>query len=213
MTTVNSELQQKVYHSIDQVKDILFRATDRIQTTTQHVKDKLTDTDKIDIQNAITQSAATKAIASSTSHWLQDHPAILRLVQTLIWATEHPIISIILGLFVIAIAWSLIKSIGRLVDKIAAAVLQTPLKLLQGLFIVVVRTLGNLANIVTNRLPRHPIPEQLTLSQTNTQIIKDRSQQIAEISQRLEAIQKEQNELLEALMEILARDEKNITLS
>jgi len=212
MTTVNSELQQKVYHSIDQVKDILFRATDRIQTTTQQVKDRLTDTEKIDIQNAITQSAATKAIASSTSHWLQDHPAILRLVQTLIWATEHPIISIILGLFVIAIAWSLIKSIGRLVDKIAAAVLQTPLKLLQGLFIVVVRTLGNLANIVSNRLLRHPIPEQLTLSQ-NTQIIKDKSQQIAEISQRLEAIQKEQNELLKALMEILVRDEKNITLS
>ncbi|MBE9193423.1 hypothetical protein IQ230_24400 [Gloeocapsopsis crepidinum LEGE 06123] len=210
MTTVNSELQQKVYHSIDQVKDILFRATDRIQTTTQQVKDTLTE--KIDIQNAITQSAANKAISSSTSNWLQDHPAILHLVQTLIWATEHPVISLIVLLFAVAIAWSLIKSIGRLIDKIATAVLQTPLKLLQGVFIVVVHTLGNLANIVLNRLPRHPIPEQLTLSQ-NTQIIKDKSQQIAEISHRLEAIQKEQNELLKALMEILVRDEKNITLS
>ncbi|MUL35546.1 hypothetical protein [Gloeocapsopsis dulcis] len=196
-TQVDKELQQKVDHSIDQAKEILFKTTERLQTTTQQAKDTLTETSGKAVKAVDIQSA----IATSTSNWLQDHPAILRLVQILIWATEHPIISLIVLLFVIAIAWSLIKSIGRLIDKIASSLLQAPLKLLQTLLIFIISTLGNLG------ISLNKPAEQLALQQGSTIVIKDKSQQIAEISTRLEALQQEQNELLKALMEILASDE------
>lgn len=209
ITQVDNELQQKLYHNIDQLKDVLFKYTERVQTTTQQAKETLTQTTGKAVKAVDIQSA----IASSTSNWLQDHPAILHLVQILIWATEHPIISLILGLFVIAIAWSLIKAIGRLIDNIATTLLQTPLKLLQRAFIFVASSLGSLGNLASNKLLHNQTAEQLALQPTSTIVIKDKHQQIVEISNRLEAIQQEQNELLKALMEILASDEKHISVS
>ncbi|MES1026369.1 hypothetical protein ABN584_26070 [Gloeocapsa sp. BRSZ] len=209
ITQVDNELQQKLYHNIDQLKDVLFKYTERVQTTTQQAKETLTQTTGKAVKAVDIQSA----IASSTSNWLQDHPAILHLVQILIWATEHPIISLILGLFVIAIAWSLIKAIGRLIDNITTTLLQTPLKLLQRAFIFVASSLGSLGNLASNKLLHNQTAEQLALQPTSTIVIKDKHQQIVEISNRLEAIQQEQNELLKALMEILASDEKHISVS
>lgn len=203
-TQVDSELQQKVYHSLDQVKDVLFKAADRFQTTTQQAKDTLTET----TDKAVNAVDIQSALASSTSDWLQDHPAILRLVQILIWTTEHPIISLIIVLFLIAIAWSLIKAIGRLIDKIATSLLQAPLKLLQTALIFITSFLSNLGSLALNKVPRHQTTEQLALQPTSTIVSKDKHQQIAEISTRLKALQQEQNDLLKALMEILVSDEK-----
>ncbi|OKH22462.1 hypothetical protein [Chroogloeocystis siderophila] len=208
-TQADNELQQKVYHNIDQVKDVLFKAIERLQTTTQQAKDTLTETTGKAVKAVDIQSA----IASSISNWLQDHPAILHLVQILIWATEHPIISFILGLFVIAITWSLIKAIGRLIDEIATTLLQAPLSILRNAFIFFANSLGNLGKLALNKLPHNQAAEQLALQQTSSIVIKDKHQQIVEISNRLEAIQQEQNELLKALMEILASDEKHISVS
>jgi hypothetical protein len=205
---VDNELQQKIYYSLDQVRDVLFKAADRLQATTQQAKDTLAET----TEKAVNAVDIQTAIASSISHWLQEHPAILRLMQTLIWATEHPIISLISLLFIIAIAWSLIKAIGRLIDKTATTLLQTPLKIVQTAFIFVASSLGGLGNLALNKLPLHQTTEQLTLHQTSALIIKDQHQQVAEISTRLEALQQEQNELLKVLMEILARDTENMTL-
>ncbi|AFZ28792.1 hypothetical protein Glo7428_0183 [Gloeocapsa sp. PCC 7428] len=198
---IDNELQGKLYHSIDQVKDVLSKATDRFQTTTQQAKDTLTETTGKAIKAVDIQSA----IASSTSNWLQDHPAILHLVQILIWATEHPIISLSLSLFGIAIAWSLIKAIGRLIDKIATSLLQAPLKLIQVVFISMISTLHNLGRVLLKQ-PSKP----LSLQQEANTGIKDKHQQLAEIFTRLEAIQQEQNELLKILKEIIETDQKSL---
>lgn len=200
-TQVDNEVQEKLYHSIDQVNNVLFKATDRFQTTTQQAKDTLTKTTAKAVKAVDVQSA----IASSTSDWLQNHPAILHLVQILIWATEHPIISSIILLFVIAIAWSLIKAIGHLIDKIATSLLQAPLKLIQVAFISMISMLRNLGLLLNQ--PAKP----LSLQQETHTIIKDKYQQLAEISTRLEAIQQEQNELLETLKEIIETDKKSLT--
>lgn len=208
-TQVDYELQQQLYHSFDQVKDVFYKATDRLQTTTQQAKDTLTETTEKAVKAVDLQSA----IAASTNHWLQEHPAILRLVQILIWATEHPIISGIALLFMIAIAWSLIKAIGRFVDKIATSLLQTPFKALRVIIIFGVSALSSLGSLVFSQLSFHKTTEQLALPQNSTIVIKDKSQQLAEISTRLAAIQQEQNELFKALMEILEEEQQKLIVN
>ncbi|PPS40373.1 hypothetical protein [Chroococcidiopsis sp. TS-821] len=196
-TQVDSELQQKIYTSLDQIRNVLFNAQDRLQNATQQAKETLTQTTGKAIKAVDIQSA----IASTVSDWLQDHPTILRLAEIFIWGIEHPIISLIVLLFVVAISWSLIKAIGRLIDRLVTSLWQAPLKLLQVGTISIFHTLHNLGRLMLNKPT-----EQLTLQQSSL-VVKDKYQQLTEISTKLEALHQEQNELLKALMELLS-DEK-----
>jgi len=47
----------------------------------------------------VSSNAIQTAISDSVSEWLQAHPVVFQLVQLLLWAANHPIISLIILVF------------------------------------------------------------------------------------------------------------------
>ncbi|MCC5601312.1 hypothetical protein [Nostoc favosum] len=159
-----------------------------------------------------TSGAVKDAMASSVSDWLTQHPILFRLVQILGWATNHPIVSIAILLFAIALIWSIIKAIVRLIETASWSILQVPLKLLQALIKVSFLSLTKVGSFTIQRMTVTKTVDNLpALPPENFQPSKQ--QRLAEISHRLEAIQKEQHELLQEAADLIASDTIDIELS
>lgn len=224
---------------IDKVKDLLTSCADTLEEKTQQAKASLIETtDKaVDRVNAIASGAQVSivenidktknsfgqikntrsdaiqtAISSSLTDWLVDHPAVLRLVQLLAWGTNHPILSLIILLFVLAIAFSLIKAIGSIFEKAWLSILQAPLKLGQFLLIFISQSLGKFGSLMINPLIRNKTANLSIIRsnlQSNFEFNQKNKQRLLEISNRLEEIQNEQNELLKEATAILNWDQKS----
>ncbi|MEH2105955.1 hypothetical protein [Nostoc sp.] len=159
-----------------------------------------------------TSGAVKGAIASSTSDWLTQHPILFRLVQILGWATNHPIISIVILLFALALLWSIIKAIVRLIETASWSILKVPLKLLQALIKVSFQSLTKVGSFAVQRITGAKTTNNLpVLLPENFQ--QSKQQRLTEISSRLEAIQKEQNELLQEAADLIAADTIDIETS
>lgn len=196
----------------EQAINTITTATNKaVDTMSAAAKNSLEQTlQKADQVNNFTSNAMQTAISNSVNEWLQAHPTILRLMQLLIWATNHPIVSIVIFIFVVAIAWSLIKAIARLFEQVSLSLLQAPLKLVQFFFAFSAKFLGKFSGLASNKsiIDNNTETTVLQLSSSNL-VYQDKQQRIAEISTRLEAIQNEQNELLQEAAAILASDKIN----
>ncbi|MBN3924710.1 hypothetical protein [Nostoc sp. NMS4] len=154
----------------------------------------------------------TEGIASSASDWLTQHPIFFRLVQILGWGANHPIISVVILLFVLALFWSIIKAIVRLIETASWSILKVPLKLLQALIQVSFLSLTKVGSFAVQRIKATKTTDNLpALLPDNFQASKQ--QRLAEISSRLEAIQKEQHELLQEAADLIASDNVDIEIS
>lgn len=159
-----------------------------------------------------TSDAVQTAINSSLNDWLVDHPAVLRVVQLLAWGTNHPILSLVIVLFAIAIAFSLIKAIGSIFEKAWLTILQAPLKFGQFLIIFISQSLSKFGSLMINPLIGNKtanlsiLPSNL---QSSFEFNQKSKQRLLEISNRLEEIQTEQNELLKEATAILNLEPKS----
>jgi hypothetical protein len=145
-----------------------------------------------------------RAIASSVNSWLQAYPAATSLMQVLAWASTHPLISLVLFLLGIAIIFSLIKAISRLLEILGLSILKVPFQLIQGLIKVSFQGLVKLGNLAFKGQTVEQSSNLLPLQDTKPHLIeKDKQQRLAEISTRLEAIRQEQNQLLEEVTSLL----------
>ncbi|MCC5624690.1 hypothetical protein [Nostoc sp. CHAB 5715] len=189
------------------------KAIDTVTTSleeTWQTADKFKSTTSGAVKDALAKP--TEGIASSVSDWLTQHPIFFRLVQVLGWAANHPIISIVILLFAIAIIWSIIKAIVRLIETASWSILQVPLKLLQALIKVSFISLTKVGSFAVQRMtPTKTIDNLPALLPENFQPSKQ--QRLAEISHRLEAIQKEQHELLQEAADLIASDTIDIEIS
>ena len=216
-TTTYKAVDKVTAVTSDSVKTITAtaeKARVSLEESIEQTKDSLEQTRQTAEQlRSTTSEVIQTAISSSVSDWLQAHPVILRLVQVLLWATNHPIVSLIILLFTIAIAWSLIKAIGRLVETSGWLLLQAPFKLIQILIRIGAQSLGNFGGLAVKELGSTKSGElpalQYSQSQQNH---KDKQQRLVEISTRLEAIRKEQNELLQEATAILNSDSIDIKI-
>lgn len=190
--------------------------TNSAQQTTSTATDKAIDTltTKLgqswqtaeQIKNT-TSVAVQTSINASINDWLAQHPTFLRLVQILNWATNHPIISLIISLFAIALIWSIIKGIIRLIETASLSILQVPIKLLQALIKISVFSFSQVGNFATQRLNNHQVLDKSFILTTDTQVIyPDKQQRLAEIAHRLEEIQKEQQELIKEASDLIGND-------
>lgn len=154
------------------------------------------------------------AIAYSVNNWLQEHPAVFRCLEILIWMSNHPIISAAMVLVGIAIAWQLIKAVGYVLEVVARSLLQAPVKLLQFLFGITTKSLTNLGGLAVQQLiGTNNTAEPPVLPPADNQPVQpDQQQRLAEISTRLEALQKEQNELLQEAAILMASTAPHPTL-
>ncbi|MBD2337825.1 hypothetical protein H6G64_12640 [Calothrix sp. FACHB-156] len=155
-----------------------------------------------------TSTAVQTAIASSMNDWLAQHPAIFRLVQILSWAANHPIISCIMLVFILALLWSIIRAIMRLIETASWSILQVPIKLLQSLIKVIFISLGTFGSFAWQKIKgTQVIDKNSDLLPINAEVIyQSKQQRLTEISSRLEAIQKEQQELLQEAAGLIAAD-------
>lgn len=164
------------------VVNTIHKVTDRaVDTASNTAKDSLEQTLRTaDQLSSATSNTVQTAISDSVSEWLQAHPVVFRLVQLLLWATNHPIVSLIILLFTVAFAWSLIRALGRLIEMAGWSLLKAPFKLSQVLIGVSAKSMVKVREGEKNHL------------------------RLAEISTKLEAIHKEQNELLTEAAALLA---------
>ncbi|MEH1840672.1 MAG: hypothetical protein V7L20_18410 [Nostoc sp.] len=180
-----------------------------IDTVTTSLEETWQTADKF---KSTTSGAVKDAIASSVSDWLTQHPIVFRLVQILGWAANHPIISIVILLFALALIWSIIRAIVRLIETASWSILQVPLKLLQALFKVSFLSLTQVGSFAVQRMTASKTTNTLpALLPENFQ--PNKQQRLAEISSRLEAIQKEQHELLQEAADLIATDTIDIEIS
>lgn len=179
--------------------DTITTATDKaVDTVSATAKGSLEQTlQKADQLSGATSNAIQTTISNSVSEWLQAHPEVSRLVQLLLWATNHPILSLIILLFTVAIAWSLIKALGRLIEMAGWSLLQAPFKFSQVLIGVSAKSLGKFGGKAVKEAGGAE-------GGGGAEGAEDKQQRLAEISTRLEAIQEEQNQLLREAASIFA---------
>jgi hypothetical protein len=132
------------------------------------------------------------------------------LFHTLGWAANHPIISLVILLFGLALIWSMVKAIMRLISTTSWLILQIPFKLIwAGIrvsFVSLTKFIGFNIQPVTDA----KITNTLAVLPTNPQTIHHNKQQrLAEISNRLAIIQQEQQQLLQEAADLMATEKIN----
>lgn len=202
---VKASLIETADKAADKVTAIAQQAKASVGENIDQTKDSLEQTLQAAGQIKHTTSQAVQlAIASSVNDWIQAHPVVLRLLQLLAWASDRPILSLVILLFTLAIAWRLIKSVGSLFDKFLLALLQLPLKLGKFLLQVSFQSFSNFSNLITRQSLRD---RQLITSDTQNLNFesneRDKKQRLLAISNRLAEIRQEQNQLLQEVEAIL----------
>jgi hypothetical protein len=164
-----------------QTKDFfLAETTSNFQAATQLLTDK-------------SAAAMQKAITSSLDNWIQAHPVVFRILNNILWAIDHPVISFVIIIFLIAIALSIFKALNRLLEIVGLSLLQAPFKLISNGF-----KLGWLS------IQQQFTHKNVSDNAPNPVIPQNSQQRLAEISQRLQVLQTEHNELLQEAAKILA---------
>lgn len=206
LTNSAQQASQSFKETATQASD---RAISTATTTLEQAKGSLEQSLQSAEQIKHTTSVALQtAIASGMNDWLAQHRLFFRLFQILAWATNHPIISFVILLFILALMWSIIKAIIRLIETASWKILQVPLKLSQALIKVSYLYFSKLVNLAVQKSKVSLPTEKITflLPEHPTNINQEKQQRLAEISSRLEAIHKEQNELLQEAADLIALD-------
>ncbi|MEH2350807.1 MAG: hypothetical protein V7K55_22965 [Nostoc sp.] len=205
-----SSLSNSAQQAGESLKATATTTTDKaIDTVTTSLEQTWQTADKF---KSTTSGAVKDAMTSSVSDWLTQHPIFFRLVQILGWATNHPIISIVILLFALALIWSIIKAIVRLIETASWSILQVPLKLLLALIKVSFLSLAKVGSFGVQKITAAKTTDILpALPPENFQ--PNKQQRLAEISSRLEVIQKEHHELLQEAADLIASDTIDIEIS
>ncbi|OUL27624.1 hypothetical protein [Nostoc sp. 106C] len=204
LTNSAQQAGQSLTQTATQTSD---KAINTVTTTWEQAKGSVEQSLQTADQIKTTTSVAVKdAIASSMNDWLVQYPFILKLVQILSWAANHPIISCVILVFILALVWSIIKAIMRLIEAASWSILQVPIKLLQALIKVSFLSLSKFGSFAMQKMTNaQPTDKVSPLLSRDSQIIyQDKQQRLAEISQRLEVIQQEQHELLQEAADLIA---------
>lgn len=216
VTQASYSLADLTVSAVDQVTDLVTSKTQKaVETMTTATGDSVKSMTEAyqDVNEALAQTKNTAvdvmqtALASSVGDWLQAHPVAFRLVQMLSWAANHPIWSLIILLFAIALALIIIKAIGRLIEFASLSILRVPLKLIQGFLKVSFISFSQIGNLAGKQLFGAKITDNV-LSPTTNQT--EKPQRLAEISTRLAALQQEQNQLLQEIAVLMTADKSDV---
>ncbi|MFN6560261.1 MAG: hypothetical protein RMY28_010675 [Nostoc sp. ChiSLP01] len=201
-------------NSVQQVGESLkAQATTRTNTAIDTVTTSLEQTWQTAEQlKSSTSGAIETAINSSFNDWLIQHPVIFRLIQIVSWGANHPIISVVIVLFALALLWSIIKAIVSLIETASWSILKFPVKLLQALVKFSFLSLTEVSNFVVQKMKATKTTDNLPVLLPEN-LPMNKQLRLAEITSRLEVIQKEQHELLEEAANLIASDKAEIKIS
>ncbi len=191
-------------HTTTQATD---KVIDQVSTTLEQTLEAAGD-----MQNQTSNMIQT-AISASMGDWLTEHPGILQLLQILGWSVNHPIVSLIIIIFAISILWSIIKNIVRLIETASWSILQAPVKIILAALKLSWKSWTQVIIPGIKKLKKSPTSQPLlALPPANYQMVSvSKQQRLADISARLEALQKEQQQLIQEANTILKSADIHIT--
>lgn len=219
-----SQTASKVVDTVTQAKDSFAQTTvntvDTVNTTTDQAINTITETalqagDSLKASTDRLSYAASTTVENAISTfinrqldavkvWIDAHPTISWITKALLWGMNHPIISLVIIVLVIFIAWQLFKAVGGFLEKGFLFILLAPFKLVyfffKALFVTFTNS-GNKTNIKQdegNSLALKIVPHApISLAQ---------QERLATIMTRLEAISQEQNDLLQEVRALLTSE-------
>lgn len=217
-TTVSDstgKVVNKITETATQAKDALTTTTSSVIDNVNEVKNQavesITETAKQagNLTNSVS-SAMESAIDNFFNHqwdamttWINNHPTLSWIMKLLMLAVNHPVITafmIFLGIYII---WKIFQLFSKILDQGLLFTLKTPIKLIYALFSFGFK---NISKLLFSGL-------KISKSEDNSLILNnaiadnislDTKQEITKLLTRLEAVRKEENEILENLTALLA---------
>lgn len=210
--SLKTNATQTTNKAIDTVTTTLEQAKGSLEQSWQ-TAEQVKNTTSTAVKDAIAERVG-KVITDSVNDWLIQHPTLLQLIQILNWAVNHPIISLVILLFALALIWSIIKAIIRLIETASWSILKLPVKLIYSFLKISFLSLTKVSSLVIQKITdAKKTDDTPVLLPTDAQILSQNKQQrLAEISSRLAVIQQEQKELLQEAADLIASDTIEITL-
>jgi hypothetical protein len=208
---LNPNLSERVIHRWQIVKDgidqNLNSFTESVQQTTDNTQDYLEKNwQTVEKITNTTAEVTQKAINTSIHDWLGQYPWIFKLLEIFTWGINHPVRGLIFLLFIIAIIWSVIKAIVKVIETASWSVLKIPFILLQKFLKFLWITFRKVDIFQIGKIQSNS--ETVRLISTN--IYQDKQQRLAEISRRLEVIHEEQQALLQEAAKLMKSDSQSI---
>jgi len=182
---VKDGIHQNLNYFTESVQQTATQTTDHPQDYLEnnwHTFEKVTKT---------TSGVIQKAINTSVHDFLAQYPLALKILEIFTWAINHPIRGTITLLLTIAVIWSIIRAIVKLIETASWSILKIPFILLQKLLKSLWMTFSKVGIFGIGK-------------------IQSKQQRLAEISHRLEVIHNEQKALLQEAAKLMKSDSQNI---
>ncbi|MFM6037550.1 MAG: hypothetical protein ACKPBB_07795 [Sphaerospermopsis kisseleviana] len=185
---------------IDNVNQVKNNAVDSFIESAKQAGN-LTNSVSKAMENAINNFITHQWDAMTT--WIDNHPTISWVMKLLNLAVNHPVITafmIFLGIYII---WKIFQLFSKILDQGLLFTLKTPLKLIYAMFSFGFKKISKL--LFSGLKVRKSEDNSVILNNAianNSSL--DTKQEITKLLMRLEAVRKEENEILENLTALLA---------
>ncbi len=173
VNTFTQSLQQKATQTTDNTKAYLENNWQNIEKITNN-----------------TSGVIQKTINTSVHDLLSQYPWFFQILEICTWGINHPVRGVIILLFTIAVVWSIIKAIVKIIETASWSILKIPFILLQKLLKSLWITFAKFGISPIRKIP-------------------SKQQRLAEISHRLEVIHNEQKALLQEAAKLMKSDSQN----
>ena len=199
---LNSTLPDKVTQHWQIVKNGVHNFTQSVQQkatqTTDNTKAYLENNwQNVEKITNNTSEVIQKNINTAIHDLLSQYPWFFQILDIFTWGINHPVRGVIILLFTIAVLWSIIKAIVKIIETASWSIFKIPFILLQkflkSLWIIFSQVgIFGLGKIQPN------------------QFHYSKQQRLAEISRRLEVIHNEQKALLQEAAKLMKSDNRMI---
>ena len=201
-SAVNS-VNQATNSAVNTLNQTTSQAIDSVTQVTEKAKASLQDSlDQAENISGAASDAIKSAIYTTTKDWMDSHPVIL-------WLVSHPLIGLAILLLFMLVVLGLFQALGGFFTEGWLFILQSPLKLIQGVFSVGSKSVTNLGGMAVNSLDsrnsglnNNSALQQVRGVESNS---LDSQERLANILSRLEAIRQEQSQLLKEVSAILRK--------
>ncbi|TAF10173.1 MAG: hypothetical protein EAZ77_03595 [Nostocales cyanobacterium] len=199
-------------HTIDSIAETAKQAENSVLQTFANTKTTLENT----LQKAenVTNAASTAMENASNNFlnhqwdamttWINDHPTISWVMKSLLLAINHPIISIVIIFLSLYLVWKIFQLFSRILDQGLLFTFKTPIKLIYALFHLCFKTISKL---LFSWLKIKPTAENNLELNAAISDASDTKQEITKLLHRLDAIRKEENDILKNLIALLAANQ------
>lgn len=205
----------KITETTNQAKDAFTTTTssviDNVNQVKNHAVDSFIESAKQagNLTNSVSK-AMENAINNFFNHqwdtmttWIDNHPTISWIMKLLTLAVNHPVITAFMIFLVIYIIWKIFQLFSKILDQGLLFTLKTPLKLIYAMFSFGFKNISKL--LFSGFKFKKSEDNSLILNNAIADNISlDTKQEITKLLMRLEAVRKEENEILENLTALLA---------